>query len=444
MNMLNSKVGDLVSEYGIDLKDKRLMCCVSGGADSMAMLGFFHQNRDRLGLDFVCACHLNHGMRGEESDSDERMVRDFCAANGIELITEKMVYDADDPEQIPSEDGFREYRYSFFERAAQQFGSDLVATGHTLNDDAETLIFRLARGTGLRGASGIPAVRDRYIRPLLFCTREETEEYCRDNFIPFCIDSSNETDDYSRNVIRHHVIPVLKSINSNSLEALRRFSAMCAEADSFFEDEAEKLICSDEVGEFVPAEIITQTRAPLSGYIVRRLIRDHSHHTDRVTVERCISAAVSGSRTELGFDLYFVCSGGKCRISRGYERKVIEEVPFQEYHASSGGGSFIVRDVRPEGRIPDGLFYSCVDYDKLIGVVSVRNRRDGDRFTSASRKVTKSLKKLFNERGYSASKRDSILILTDESGIVWVEGEGPAKGKEIGPGTKKVIEFHIL
>ena len=85
-----------------------------------------------------------------------------------------------------------------------------------------------------------------------------------------------------------------------------------------------------------------------------------------------------------------------------------------------------------------------MDYDKLIGVVSVRNRRDGDRFTSASRKVTKSLKKLFNERGYSASKRDSILILTDESGIVWVEGEGPAKGKEIGPGTKKVIEFHIL
>lgn len=439
--MLSSKVRDLTDKHGIELKDRDLLCCVSGGADSMALLGYFFLNRDELGLRSVCACHLNHGLRGDESDSDEELVRDFCSGRGISLVTEKLSFD---PQQAPSEDGFRELRYAFFERAAEALGADLIATGHTLSDNAETLLFRLARGTGFRGAAGIPAVRDRYIRPLLYCSREETEEYCRQNGIPFCIDSSNQTDRYSRNVIRHHVMPALETVSSGSLEALERFSLLCGEADSYFSGEAERLVLTGEEGEHVPLDVLLDAPAPLNRYIVSRLIRPYVADLSSGMIDRCLYAAASGSRTEICPGIFFECSGGDCRASKRYLRSTVEPSLVLDRIRDDGTGQFVLEDVSLNGRIPDDLFSSCVDYDKLIGVVSVRNRRDGDSFRSARRGVTKTLKKLFNERGYSAEKRDRLLILTDDSGIVWIEGEGPAKGKEIGPGTRKVIRFNTL
>ena len=441
MITLSSKIDELIRKNSIILKDRHLLCCVSGGADSMALLHFFHSNSDQYGLASVCACHLNHNARGAESDSDEALVKEFCDSLGIRLITGRL--ENIDP-GAASEELFRDLRYEFFRSAAEETGSDLVATGHTMNDNAETVIFRLARGTGLRGASGIPAVRGEFIRPLLYCSREDTESYCRLNGVPFCVDSSNESDRYARNVIRHHVMPVLERISSGSLEALAGFAGLSAEADAYFEAEAQRLIAGTDTGAGVRCSVILESMSPLDSYIVRRIISGHCSDPDRRTVERCLQAVRDGKRTEISPDVFLDCSGGICRIVGKYDRKELGPVPFADFRADGRNCLFELKELSADLGDERDLFYYCVDYDKLIGVVSVRNRRDGDHFRSAYRRQSKSLKKLFNEKKYTAEKRDSTILLTDDTGIVWMEGEGPAEGKEIGPDTKKVIIFHTL
>ncbi|MBP1554661.1 MAG: tRNA lysidine(34) synthetase TilS, partial [Oscillospiraceae bacterium] len=420
-----------------------LLCCVSGGADSMALRHFFFFNRGTFGLQEVNACHLNHGLRGQESDAEEDLVRGFCLDNGIGL-TVKRIGKEDIPDGNTSEDVLRRIRYDFFEQTADSVSADLIATAHTLNDNAETVIFRLARGTGFRGAAGIPATRGRFIRPLLGCSRQDTEGYCLDNGIPFCTDSSNETDKYSRNMIRHHVIPVLEGLNPRSMEALDSFAALSAETDCFFEEEAAKIIEKDGTEEGVPVTSVLGARPPLDRYIIRRIIGSCCPDPDRQTVNRCLEAARRGGRTELTTGVYFVCSGNKCKAEKEYIPKKIGPVPYESFVPEDREAGFVLSDMDPDGDTLKALFPYCVDYDKLTGVVSVRNRRDGDRFSSAYRKCTKSLKKIFSEKHYSAEKKDSVLILTDDTGIVWVEGEGPAEGRQIGPETKKVLRFHTL
>ncbi len=443
MNMLSDRVTDFIEKNSIDLNDMHLLCCVSGGADSMALLHFFFFNCGKFGLGEVSACHLNHGLRGQESDAEEDLVRGFCLDNGIGL-TVKRIGKEDIPDGNTSEDVLRRIRYDFFERTADSVSADLIATAHTLNDNAETVIFRLARGTGFRGAAGIPATRGRFIRPLLGCSRQDTEGYCLDNGIPFCTDSSNETDKYSRNVIRHHVIPVLEGLNPRSMEALDSFAALSAETDCFFEEEAAKIIEKDGTEEGVPVTSVLGARPPLDRYIIRSIIGSCCPDPDRQTVNRCLEAARRGGRTELTTGVYFVCSGNKCKAEKEYIPKKIGPVPYESFVPEDREAGFVLSDMDPDGDTLKALFPYCVDYDKLTGVVSVRNRRDGDRFSSAYRKCTKSLKKIFSEKHYSAEKKDSVLILTDDTGIVWVEGEGPAEGRQIGPETKKVLRFHTL
>ena len=441
MNMLSDRVTEFIENTDIELKDRRLLCCVSGGADSMALLYFFFFNRERFGLSDVIACHLNHGLRGEESAAEEMMVRSFCSSNGIGLTVRRLGRE-DLPDGTASEDALREIRYRFFEETADSTSCDYIATAHTLNDNAETVIFRLARGTGFRGAAGIPAARGRFIRPLLGCSREDTEGYCLDNGIPFCTDSSNETDKYSRNVIRHHVIPVLEGLNPRSLTAIDGFASLSAEADSYFEAEAAKIIEKDGTENGVRISSVLEARPPLDRYILRRIIGGYCPDPDRPTVERCMDAIRRKSRTELTAGVYLTCSGGRCRVEKEYVPKQIGPVPYDSFAPEDRNVSFGLADIEADEDTVKALFPYCVDYDKLTGMVNVRNRRDGDRFSSAYRGCTKSLKKIFSEKHYSAEKKDSILILTDDTGIVWVEGEGPAAGKQIGPGTKKVLRIN--
>ena len=443
MNMLSDRVTEFTEKNSIDLNDRHLLCCVSGGADSMALLHFFFFNRGKFGLKQVSACHLNHGLRGQESDAEEDLVRGFCLDNGIGL-TVKRIGKEDLPDGNTSEDVLRRIRYDFFGQTADSISADLIATAHTLNDNAETVIFRLSRGTGFRGTAGIPVMRGRFIRPFLGCNRQDTEGYCRDNGIPFCTDSSNETDKYSRNVIRHHVIPVLEGLNPRSLEALESFAALSAEADSFFEEEAVKIIGENGTEDGVPVSAVLDARPPLDRYIIRGIIGSLCPDPDRQTVERCLESVRRGGRTELTTGIYFVCSGGRCKAEKEYIPKKIGPVPYESFVSEDGNARFVRSDITPDGETLRALFPYCVDYDKLTGVVSVRNRRDGDRFSSAYRGCTKSLKKIFSEKHYSAEKKDSVLILTDDTGIVWVEGEGPAEGRQIGPETKTALRFNTL
>ena len=217
-----------------------LCAAVSGGADSMALLRVLLELRETFGYPLT-ACHVNHGLRGETADRDEAFVRAECARLEVPLTVFRP---ADVGMAVPphaGEDWARRLRYGCFAQLLAG-GIDCIATAHTATDQAETLLFRLARGTGLHGAGGIRPRRPGYCRPLLGLTRVETEALCAAFGQGWVTDETNESDAYARNRLRHGAVPALRSVNDAAEENLARFCEKAARADAYFARQAEQLL----------------------------------------------------------------------------------------------------------------------------------------------------------------------------------------------------------
>ncbi|MBQ5755391.1 MAG: tRNA lysidine(34) synthetase TilS, partial [Oscillospiraceae bacterium] len=217
----------------------RVIAAVSGGADSMALLLFLLANRAVWGLT-VEAVHVNHGLRGAAAEQDEAFVTEFCQRNSVPLYIYRLAEEEDIPEQA-GEDWARQARYRRFEALAREKQAK-IATAHTLNDQAETLLFRLARGAGVKGAGAIPPKRGPFVRPFLGLRREATEYLCRQAGVEFCTDETNDTDRYARNLLRHKALPAMAQANSGALEAMARFCEQMRQMDSYLNARGEKLL----------------------------------------------------------------------------------------------------------------------------------------------------------------------------------------------------------
>ena len=227
-----------------------LAAAVSGGADSMALLLLLRQLQPRFGYT-LSACHVNHGLRGQSADRDEAFVRAECARLGVPLRVFHAAELASPPAHA-GEDWARRLRYTAFAQLQGQ-GIDAIATAHTANDQAETLLLRLARGTGLHGAGGIRPKRPGYCRPLLGLTRAETEAVCMARGQRWVTDETNTGDDYARNRLRHAALPALGSVNEAAEENLARFCEKAARADAYFARQAATLL--EEAGQRLPPKL---------------------------------------------------------------------------------------------------------------------------------------------------------------------------------------------
>ena len=232
-------------------KPLHLAAAVSGGADSMALLHLLLALQAESGF-VLSVCHVNHGLRGETADRDEAFVREACAELGLPL---RVFRPAEVGFTVPphaGEDWARRLRYACFEQLRQE-GIDCIATAHTASDQAETLLFRLARGTGLHGAGGIRPKRPGYCRPLLGLTRAETEAVCMARGQRWVTDETNTGDDYARNRLRHAALPALGSVNEAAEENLARFCEKAARADAYFARQAATLL--EEAGQRLPPKL---------------------------------------------------------------------------------------------------------------------------------------------------------------------------------------------
>lgn len=213
----------------------------SGGADSMALLMFLNENKAELGFLDVLAIHVNHGIRGASADRDEQFVVDFCRNNNIARI----VYNAkklgvEIPEHA-SEEWARNLRYGYFKDASKFY--DKLAVAHTVSDQIETVLFRIARGTGMKGLSGIQIKRQNIVRPFLNLTREDTELICEYYGIKYMTDETNLEDTYSRNRIRRYVVPVLRQVNPSGFEkSVQKMCDIANSADGFIRSIAIKIL----------------------------------------------------------------------------------------------------------------------------------------------------------------------------------------------------------
>lgn len=211
------------------------------GPDSITLLNLLETFKEKLNLTLF-VCHINHGIR-KESSQDEAYVKDFCEARKIPCFVKRI--DAEKiakEEKISTEEAGRNARYDFFEEILQKEKANRIATAHNANDNAETVLLNLLRGTGVSGLKGIEPIRDgKYIRPLLFCKRDEIEEYCRQKDLKPCIDQSNFENIYTRNKIRNQLIPMLeKEFNPSLIEGINRLADIARQEENYIEEMVKK------------------------------------------------------------------------------------------------------------------------------------------------------------------------------------------------------------
>ncbi len=415
--------------------NRNITVALSGGADSMALLYLLLNLKDRLNIS-VTAAHLNHMIRGDEAERDQCFVENQCKKLGVKLFCEK----ADIPKiaeenKISTELAARQVRYEFLNRIA----NGLIATAHTASDNLETVLLNMTRGTALNGLCGIPPKRDNIIRPLILCTRAQVEEYCKANKIPFVTDSTNLTDNYTRNKIRHNVIPVLKEINPSLEDAVLRMSGSVKEDSEYLENKAFQYIINNTTAnsrlvlkEFEFLDISLKKR------ILRKFIETKNSNIslEAVHINNALEIALNGGRTSLPQNCFAVSINGEFAVinEKSDNNSVKFNVTFEECEAEFS---------EKTQKINNLLLNNAIDCDKMVGRLEIRTRKKGDSIRLLNRGCTKSLNKIFNENKIPCELRDKIPVIADSQGVVWVYSVGIAQRCAITHKTKRYVKISV-
>jgi len=441
MTKLERNAADTIKKYGLLKKGDRIAVGVSGGADSVALLCYLISVSDEYQLELV-VCHLNHNLRGDESKRDEEFVRALAERFSLPFYLSSPDVSAYAKKfGLSTEEAGRQLRYQFFTNCAGKNG--LIATAHTLSDSAETLLFNIARGSGLRGLRGIPAKRGAVIRPLISCTREDIEEYLNTLGETYVTDSSNLTNDYTRNRIRHNVIPELTAINPAFLKSASELMSIAGrqyELISSLAEEAWKdcLLTQDINGLCFDRKKLASLPSPVLEELLMRIIDSAAVTPSSKTVELLSGIIFSGSgASELSPEYVFFAD--EVRAGLCFKQK-IKTPYFEKKIAPPDKGGTVTEEIftgkflnisylalhkdNCTEKFNKKLLNNCIDCDKIEGYITVRQRLPGDAFRPATRKIRKSLKKLFNEASLSLSERERLLVACDSKGIIWVEGFG--------------------
>lgn len=433
-----------------------VLCAVSGGADSMCMLSMLNEYA-KSGAIRVAAAHFDHGLRGEESDRDAEFVRLFCSDNDIPFFFGAGKVKAyAESKKISVETAARELRYDFLRKTAERIEADRIATAHTADDNAETLLLNLIRGSGLKGLCGIPPVRGNIIRPMLCKTREQVIAYLSEREIPFVEDSTNAEDIYTRNRLRHNVIPLLREFNPHFIESV------CGTVETLGEDEAYLTYLANKVlwstsreacGIRLTTDEFRKLPVPVSARVIMGIADELGASYSKVMIDGIMELAFLGNPSaQRSF-------AGGLSVIREYGDIIFTRLPIEV-------GTFSPVKLEPNGnvRIPElGLNFSystevlrekintsfntfLFKSDSICGKITIRPRKSGDKITFTGRKGSKTLKKLFIDEKLPVRLRESIPVLADEKGLIAVLGYGidsrcvPAPGDKLSTVTIEKTE----
>lgn len=435
---LTLTVRDFCLASGFPLKaGDKVLCAVSGGTDSMALLHYLW----KAGCQ-VTAATFDHGIR-PDSGEDVAFVQGWCGERNLPCIAGR----GDAPGEAAKgdetlEEAARRLRYAFLEEAAREAGADWIATAHNADDQAETLLLRLLRGTGLKGLGGIPPRRGNIIRPFLAVTREEIERYCRENQIPHREDVTNRDTAYTRNFLRQEVMPLLKSRNPNLARTLCRTADSLRQDGQQLEAETERcvraLLTKREGGVSVPVRELLELPEPIALRLVGRmseLLDEHvilSHDQRKALLSLAKSedpsAKISLPSQLQGGRVYDMLTLYRCREREGSFSPVVLKAG-GKVELPEVGMKVTCKEARcPETR-EQGSIYLSQSFETLL----IRPRRDGDRFQQPGR-PEKRLKKLFMEAKIPKERRDRIPVLEINGEIAAVAGFGPGSQYQALPG----------
>ncbi|MBQ2237482.1 MAG: tRNA lysidine(34) synthetase TilS, partial [Clostridia bacterium] len=365
---MEEKVLRAIEKFGMLDGVNDVTVALSGGADSMCLLHSLLVIKDTYSLN-ITAAHLNHMIRGKEALRDEEFVIEQCKKIGVQLFVERVDVPLFAREnKISIELAARQIRYDFFERVAK----GVVATAHTASDNIETVILNLTRGASLKGLCGIPPKRDKFIRPLIYCTRADVEEFCKDKGIDFVTDSTNLSDEYTRNNIRHNVVPVLKQLNPSLEENIVRmcenlredYASLEALADSYLNGKIQKNVLNldgiDKIDKSIRKIALVKFVNSLNFDI-----QLNSFHLDKL-----LFLTQNSGKTGLPNNFSAICDGSTLRI---------------ESNDLANGQSFNVKIEKADKKliteskkVNNLLLNNAIDCDKISGELVIRTRLPGD------------------------------------------------------------------
>ncbi len=419
-------------------------CALSGGADSVALLMGMLILKKEFSLN-VTAVHVNHGLRGAESDRDEQFCRDLCRRLGVPLHVHHC-----DVEEFRKEYGFsvetaaRECRYHCFEKE-----DGLIATAHTASDNLETIVQRLARGTGLHGLTGIPVRRGRFVRPMLFAERPRVEEFLRTVEQDYVTDSSNESNDYTRNRIRHNIVPLLQEMNPSVEQTILRMTRTLRNDHRHLENEAEQAFCT-RFREPARLKGLSELTPAIRVRCIIRLLELHGISYDAKLLYKLERLAEKGGRLQLNQLYGCRASRDEMVLTRCEEPQSMRSAPMKMGIQSIYEGycveiSLIYGKKYAKDFIIDRKFTNhLLDYDKIKGNVILRSRMSGDRMQLAGRDFTVSIKKRIQEE-IPLHRRSTLHFLADEEGTIFAEGIGIAdRVKPVAGETERLLVVQVM
>lgn len=427
-----------------------IVAAVSGGCDSSVLLHVLWRLSTKMNFKILCA-HVNHNLRGNESARDEAFVRFVCEKYGIECrVLSANVAEFAEKNRLSTEEAGRKLRYEFFEHCAFELGENAkIATAHSLSDSAETYIFNSARGASLSGICGIPPVRGKIIRPLIEFSREQIEAYAAEHGVEFVTDSTNLTDEYTRNKIRHGVIPVMKEINPGFEKAFLRLSKNLSETRDFVDSEAEKLLSEAETKDGFDTSALKNSHPALKNRASAMILEKFGFGFD---FERTLRLAEKFGgedfKEELSKNEYLVQKNGilkketKPKNPPKLEEKIFAEGETEISPDKTAEISVLsLERFKNSYKVNSYVLKDTFDFDKIKGTAIIRSRKEGDKADIHG--GTKTLKKLFIEEKIPAEKRSSVAVVSDDEGVLWVEGLGAARRARLSEKTVRVAAIKI-
>lgn len=454
MEHIENKIISFMNSHNMLEETSKVYVATSGGADSMALLAFMNKHRKDFGIE-VSAVHVNHGIRGETARRDANFVKEYCDKHGIEFV----LFDAEaDKIEVPenaSEEWARQLRYNYFDRLSKE--NVKIVTAHTLSDQTETLLFRMARGgSGLNGLTGIPIKRGNFIRPFLCINREEVEKLVEYYGTSNITDETNLGDDYSRNKIRHYVVPVLKGINQNAEESIGKVCDRIAKAQRYIEKQARmELISAEEIAglKYKLAGFIGKDDIILDEMLLQLLgnIGEQNEQFVEILKEFIYKAnqedtmEIVAGGLQVSDEYSILVTNRYITIKRTKEENVVGCGVGRNLFGLYNYGVDVNELTKKEfNTVCTSKYQLCnyADASKLdLSKCVLRGKQDGDVFKPACKMKGKLVKFM---RKIPLAERDSVPVLEYNGEIIWVWGIGFTDGFTPSEETKKVYELKSI
>lgn len=456
---MEGKIAAYVRKHHMLEQGDKVIIGVSGGADSVCLFFALLELCEAYNLS-LHVVHVNHQIRGEAAETDQRFVEALASAYGVPVTIVKRDVPCHAKEAgLTEEEAGREVRYLAFRQAFAAEQATKIAVAHNMNDNAETMLFHLARGSGMRGLGGIAPVRGEIIRPLLCLTREEIEAYLKVRNQTYRTDASNFSDDYSRNRIRHHLLPRMTELNARAVEHMSEASGFLREAQGYIERQAQaayKRIVREQNGQYLlkiglllAEDTVIQKEVILKGIFALTASRKDidSRHIEAI-LRLC--ELPTGRQANLPYGMKASREYDELRIEiLSKEDKAFEiRIEGEGIYPIPGMDSFLEISIEPYlhkvHEIPKNDYTKWFDYDKICQAMSLRSRRKADYFQINKEGGTKKLKDYFIDQKLPRSKRDTIPLLADGGHIIWILGNRISEKYKITDTTRNILKAKII